>query len=312
MNKITPKISVILPTYNGERWVAESINSVIGQTEKNWELIIVNDCSIDDTLKIAQSFAKKDPRIFVISNAKNLQLPAALNVGFGSASGKYYTWTSDDNIYKPNALEKMSDYLDKNPETDLISMNLSFIDENGMIKSEDLVTTYKYKRNAAYLIHGCNVGAAFMYRKTIANKVGEYDESKFGAEDYDYWCRIALAGKIDYTNDNIYQYRQQPWSLSATKKSQIEEKTVQIKNKYAEEFFAKFNFNWCDKATFWYNIRNQTRPRQYKLYYGFLTIHKCLINLLVMPIFWDRNLRHKLRRNFRINERYSFSVRNSL
>ena len=66
-----PKISVILPSYNGERYIAQSIQSVIDQTEKDWELIIVNDCSTDSTLEIASEFAKKDKRIKIISNKKN-------------------------------------------------------------------------------------------------------------------------------------------------------------------------------------------------------------------------------------------------
>jgi glycosyltransferase involved in cell wall biosynthesis len=309
MNHITPKISVILPTYNGERWLAEAIQSVIDQTEENWELIIVNDGSSDNTLKIAQVFAAKDRRISVISNPENLQLPTALNIGFASARGEYFTWTSDDNIYQPNALEKMASHLDCNPKTDLISMNFSFIDENGTIKSEDFDSIHKYQRDAAHLLHGCNVGAAFMYRKTIAEKVGQYDEDKFCAEDYDYWCRIALIGKIDYTSDNIYQYRQQSRALSVIKRSQVEEKTTQIQKQYAEAFFAKFNFNWWDKATFWYSIKNYQRPIKYLPHYVLLKINKFVTNLLVMPIFWDESLRRKSRRILRINDKYSFSTK---
>jgi glycosyltransferase involved in cell wall biosynthesis len=308
---MAPKISVILPTYNGEYWLAESIQSIIDQTEKNWQLIIVDDGSVDNSLKIAQSFMAKDQRISVISNRINRQLPASLNIGFSLAQGEYLTWTSDDNIYKPNALEKMAAYLDNHSQTDLVSMNFSYIDENGKIKFEDFDALHKYKRDAAYLLHGCNIGAAFMYRKTIADKVGKYDENKFCAEDYDYWCRMALIGKIDYRNDNIYYYRQHRWSLSATKKPQIKAKTIQIKNQYAEAFFIKFNFDWWDKATFWYNVKNYKRAMKYLPYYVFLAIYKYVTNLLVMPIFWDKSIRHKLRRIIRISEKYSFSTKKS-
>ena len=103
-----PKISVILPSYNGERYIAQSIQSVIDQTETDWELIIVNDCSKDNTLKICEDFAKKDKRIRVITNETNKKLPASLNVGFAHANGKYLTLTSDDNHYRPNALDTLS------------------------------------------------------------------------------------------------------------------------------------------------------------------------------------------------------------
>jgi len=197
-----PKISIVLPTYNGEKWLELSIQSVINQTIKNWELIIVNDCSTDNTLKIANSFAEKDSRITVITNETNKKLPASLNVGFSHARGEYLTWTSDDNLYKKNALEMLSSYLDNHPETSMVSMNEDIINEDGKtVKILD--NSYKYKRCAAALMNNCNVGAAFMYRKSIADIVGQYDENTFCAEDYDYWCRIALAGNIDYTSDNI-------------------------------------------------------------------------------------------------------------
>ena len=227
---MSPKISIVLPTYNGERWLKDSIQSVVEQTFTDWELIIVNDCSTDNTLQIAQSFADKDTRITVISNKTNKKLPASLNVGFSQAKGTYFTWTSDDNLYKKDALEKLSTYLDNHPQTSMVSMNEDLINEEGVvIKNYD--ANFKYKRCAGALMNNCNVGAAFMYRKSIADIVGKYDENTFCAEDYDYWCRIALAGNIDYTSDNIYQYRLNSLSLSATKQQQVIEKTKKIKEK---------------------------------------------------------------------------------
>ena len=71
-------VSIVLPTYNGEKYLADSIESVISQTYKNWELIIINDCSTDKTLEIAQSYAAKDNRIKVYSNDENLKVPKSL------------------------------------------------------------------------------------------------------------------------------------------------------------------------------------------------------------------------------------------
>ena len=101
-------ISIILPTYNGEKYIRESIDSILNQTYKNWELIIVNDCSTDQTPTIVDEYATKDSRIKIINNAMNLKLPKSLNIGFKEAKGEYYTWTSDDNIFKPTALEVMA------------------------------------------------------------------------------------------------------------------------------------------------------------------------------------------------------------
>ena len=239
------KVSIILPTYNGESFIKESISSILNQTYPYWELIIVNDCSSDNTLNIANKYAQKDSRIKVISNEKNLKLPASLNVGFHHATGDYYTWTSDDNMYKPTAIEKMVKYLDENSDCDLVSFNFDFITEDNCFENQftDLVPD----RNTLQLTERCNIGACFMYRKEIAEKTGNYDETMFCAEDYDYWCRIALIGNINYKDENLYEYRNHSKSLTATKQKTIQEKTLEIRFKYAEPIMAKFNLSNTEK-----------------------------------------------------------------
>ncbi len=106
-------VSVILPVYNGEDTIAESIDSVLAQTYQNLELVIVNDCSTDGTQAILKEYEAKDRRVRVIDNSVNLKLPRSLNVGFSDAKGEYLTWTSDDNLYHPSAIEEMAAVLDK-------------------------------------------------------------------------------------------------------------------------------------------------------------------------------------------------------
>ena len=91
-------ISIILPTYNGEKYLSQAIESILSQTEQDWELILVNDCSTDRTGDICQAYTLKDPRIRVIHNEGNRKLPGSLNRGFREAHGDYLTWTSDDNL----------------------------------------------------------------------------------------------------------------------------------------------------------------------------------------------------------------------
>ena len=88
------KVSIVLPVYNGAAYLAESIESVIAQTYANWELIIVNDCSTDDSLAIASKYASQDDRIKVYSNPQNLKLPKTLNAGFEQADGAYAVFAS--------------------------------------------------------------------------------------------------------------------------------------------------------------------------------------------------------------------------
>lgn len=236
MNKL---VSIVLPTYNGERFIRESIESILKQTYTNWELIIVNDCSSDDTLKIAEEYAKKDSRINVITNSMNQKLPATLNVGFARAKGDYYTWTSDDNMYRKDALEIMVNYLEKNKNIDLVSCNINFVSEDGAFLYT--LSERTERKSILELLKKCNVGACFMYTKKIAQKVGEYDVNMFCAEDYDYWCRLALVGNIKYLKECPYYYKVNPQSLTATKQDVIQEKCKEIQLKYAISIMKKIN-----------------------------------------------------------------------
>ena len=231
-------VSIVLPTYNGSKYISQSIESVLNQTFKDFELIIVNDCSTDDTLSICNQYQEKDPRIKIISNPENKKLPESLNVGFENAQGKYFTWTSDDNLFKENALEVMVGYLEEHPDTDMVSCNMDRIDQDG--KTVNKTENDGVAREAWVLGFTNNIGACFLYTKKIASLVGKYDKTMFCAEDYDYWCRIASVGHIFYIPDNLYQYRVHGGSLTATKKELIAKVVLKINEKYLLKILKKY------------------------------------------------------------------------
>jgi glycosyltransferase involved in cell wall biosynthesis len=231
-----PLISIVLPIYNGERYINQSIESIINQTEKNWELIIVDDFSTDSTADIIDEYQKKDQRIKVITNKKNEKLPRALNIGFRKASGRFFTWTSDDNLYKPKALSIMSDYLLYNPDTDLVFCSSDIVDENLVPTREENVSGIR----ELDLVNYNKIGACFMYGREISNRVGEYDDNMFYAEDYDYWCRIAISGKIRSLPQNLYIYRTHANSLTEIGGKKAIEKAKIVQNKYVIPLMLKY------------------------------------------------------------------------
>lgn len=219
------KVSIVLPVYNGEKYISESIGSVLNQTYSNWELIIINDCSTDNTLDIVNKYAGSDSRINVFTNDRNLKLPKSLNAGFSHAKGEYYTWTSDDNIFRENAIQTMVEYLDRENDTDMVYCDYSLISSDGEIKSRLNLMDPKY------LLIGNIIGACFMYRRSIADSIGEYDTNLFLAEDYDYWVRIFLNGKLKHINSDLYLYREHEGSLTETKKKYVNEQTYKALEK---------------------------------------------------------------------------------
>ena len=255
------KVSIILPTFNGERFIKESIESILNQSYPNWELIIVDDGSADNTPNIIRNYALKDSRITVLSNEINKNLPASLNLGFENAKGDYYTWTSDDNIYKKNAIEIMVDYLNNNPNTDLVSFNEDIVLENG--EFEQTLNDLCPNRNILQLTKCCNIGACFMYRKETAQKVGKYDEDMFCAEDYDYWCRIALKGNIQYCNDNLYIYRKHQKSLSATQVPEICKKIDEIRQQYSLAIMRKLKLSKWAQVRLLLEYYNETKDMEW-------------------------------------------------
>ena len=295
--KTNPRVSVILPTYNGAKFIAESIKSIIAQKFTDWELIIVNYCSTDETLDIVTKFADQDKRIKVISNKENKKLPGALNVGFAAANGEYFTWTSDDNIARANWLETMVNALDSDPGIAMVVADMDYMDENEKFM-ETASSRYQH-RNAKQLAYICNVGAAFMYRRAIADKVGKYDESTFCAEDYDYWCRIALNGNIKYIPDNIYRYRRHGGSLTATKRNQQIAKTSAINKKYYAQFITRYKMNWWQRQKMMFLLYPHV-PKT-ACYWLFKAYNVVVFQIGNVLFFWNSKLRHRFKSKFKVN-----------
>lgn len=232
MNK-EKKISIVLPCYNGEAYLEQAIKSIIAQTYNNWELIIVNDCSTDSTQDIIDKYVKVDNRIKCVKNKINLKLPGSLNEGFKVSDGEYLTWTSDDNILKSNFLKDLSDYLSNNKNVFLVYSNYEYIDENS-----NYLKDYITERPMNMLVNNV-VGASFMYRRDVLDKIGEYDTDLFLIEDYEYWLRIFLNFKIARLDINPYQYRVHGGSLTSRKAYHINLKAKEVREMYYDELLRR-------------------------------------------------------------------------
>jgi len=212
MDKINSLVSIVLPTYNGAKYLKEAIASISNQTYVNWQLVIINDCSTDETREICEEARRNDSRIEVYHNEANLKLPASLNRGFERSSGEYLTWTSDDNLYHPNAIEEMVKVLEKSPDTGLVYARCLNIDDNGR------VIGIERQLSERFLSTQCIVGACFLYRRQVYDAIGGYDTTLFTAEDYDYWLRVYTYFDIKRLNKVLYSYRIHGQSLTQTRR----------------------------------------------------------------------------------------------
>jgi len=201
-------ISIIIPCYNGEKYLSQSIESCLNQNYKNIELIIVNDCSTDKSLEIIETFAKIDNRIKIINNKENLKLPASLNIGHHGAKGEFITWTSDDNILKPKFVELLIQTLLRE-QSDVVYSNYDIIHDNGSLKRKHIAGPTEH------LLFGNKIGASFLYKKEVFQALKGYDETLYLLEDYDFWLRASLKFKFYHLKENLYQYRLHSTSLTS-------------------------------------------------------------------------------------------------
>ena len=221
-------VSIILPVFNGENYLAQSIGSCLNQTYTNLELIIVNDCSTDGSLGIAEKFAGQDSRIKIISNDSNLQLPASLNAGHRLAKGEFLTWTSDDNFFEPQALEILLENL-ISLKADIVFSNFNIVEEDGSFRRETGLG------KGGSLILGNTIGACFLYRREVYKRNRGYDEDLHTIEDYDFWLRALVHSSFSHVPAVLYNFRSHGSSLS----SNLEHKDLKFREKL-ERSYSKF------------------------------------------------------------------------
>jgi cellulose synthase/poly-beta-1,6-N-acetylglucosamine synthase-like glycosyltransferase len=205
------KVSIVLPVYNGESYLRQSIESCLEQSHRNIELVIVDDCSKDDSPAIIDSYARRDSRIIKIRNTRNRRLPGALNVGFAATSGDLLTWTSHDNYYAPTAVEALVRYLCTWPDVDLVYSAYHVVDDVGRIRPD-----VEYLPAPERLRFKNVIGAYFLHRRNVYERIGNYREDMEYAEDYEYWVRVYKAGfNIMRLHLPLYYYRHHGASMTA-------------------------------------------------------------------------------------------------
>ncbi|XDD52780.1 glycosyltransferase family 2 protein [Leptospira sp. WS4.C2] len=213
-----PKVSVIMPAYNAVAYLEESVNSLINQTFRDWELLLVDDCSKDETATLAKKIASSDPRIQFIQKDKNSGSADTRNTGIRLSSGEYIAFLDADDLWESNFLETMIPFMESKKAAFSFS-SYRIVDENGfefcepfLVKSKE----YSYRD----LLHYNRVGllTAVYHVPSVGKKY--FDPSlKSLRDDYALWLDILRDGKIAYTNEAILaSYRVRRGAATSNKK----------------------------------------------------------------------------------------------
>ncbi len=233
---MSPLVSVVMPNYNGSRFLEDTIESVLRQSFQDYEFIIVDDASTDHSMEIIGKY-QKDPRIRVHRQEKNGQICTALNKGLSLAKGKYIARIDSDDLWLPDKLERQVCYMESHEECGVCFTQLDIIDEDGNIINDHESALYSLfsqenrTREAwirkLYLEGNCLPHPSAVIRRDALFAVGEYDYIGLQLQDYDLWLRILLIHSIYIIEEPLLRYRRvqkNNQSISApTLKGQVRE-----------------------------------------------------------------------------------------
>ncbi len=236
------KVSVIMPAYNAEEYIAEAIKSILDQTFENFEFIIIEDGSKDNTWRIIQEYAEQDMRIVALRNNQNLKLSKTLNRGIKIACGQYIARMDADDISLKDRLAKQISYMEQNPQIGISGGAMQIIDKGGKVigqrryhltDSEIRKYIFRYSPFSHPLV---------IMKRSVLEKAGYYDNEYNPAEDYDLHFRLGQHSKFGNLSDILLKYRVISQSMTTGSTRKMELKTLDIRKKAHREYGYRMNF----------------------------------------------------------------------
>lgn len=236
MSITSPLVSVVMPCYNTEKYLIHATNSILEQTFKNWELIMIDDCSSDTTWEIMNKLASSNSRIRIFKNSTNMKICKTLNYGIEQAKGKYIVRMDSDDWSFPNRLEKQVSFMENNPQVGV---------SGGMIQICD--SDLNFKKNRSYNKADTEIRKklfryspfahpATIWRKDIMRQAGLYNPSLIVAQDYDLYFRMGALSEFANLDDTLLKLRIHTKSSSQTKSRLQEKNTLYIRLKAVFEY----------------------------------------------------------------------------
>jgi len=192
-----PTVSIIMPVHNGEKYIKESIESILSQTHRNFEFIIINDGSTDNTLLVLEEYSKRDSRIIIKNNVKNKGISNSLNSGLKLARAPLIARMDSDDIAYPNRLETQVRFMQENPEVSVCGSSIK------IYEAPEICWVPPLQHDAILvrmLFESCLYHPTVMFRKETIVDQGGYNVNFSGAEDYDLWCRLSRNISVRFAN----------------------------------------------------------------------------------------------------------------
>ena len=232
---MSPQVSIISPCYNQDKYLSEAIDSVLAQTLQEWELIVVDDGSTDNSAEIAQAYAAKDNRIKYVWQ-ENAGPSAARNKGVALTSAPLLFFLDGDDRLHPEILQRGVEYMQSHDDCVLYYTRAQFFDK----RSGEFVLNYTSYRDE---LTANNIDCACMIRRTDFLRVGGFDEDLRGYEDWEFFIRLLYHnGKVHRDSEILFDYRisDNPTSVNLQAMARHDEKTMYIYRKHLDKYIEYF------------------------------------------------------------------------
>lgn len=275
------QISVIMPAYNEERFIAEAIESVLEQTWREFELIVLNDGSEDRTREIAESYARKDSRVRVVSH-ENMGIAATLDQGFRQSANEWVAMIQGDDLMMPDRLEKQLAFLAAHPELDVAGGLAKHIDSRGRIIARDVSLLLSHEAVREQFARNeliCFNSSTAIVRKSAVNAVGGYRSQFRVGEDMDMWNRLLENGfKILVQPEYLAQYRIHSGSVCIARARYIRDQVHWYRDSMLRRRSGQPELTWEEYLRFrralpWYQRANSWRKDTAKVFYKAAVFH---------------------------------------
>jgi glycosyltransferase involved in cell wall biosynthesis len=233
-----PRISIYMPVYNGEKYIAEALRSLQSQTMANFEVVIVNDGSTDGTLKVVEEFCAKDSRFRSMSFEKNGGAAAARNAGWKlcNPNSPYLMDHDCDDISLPVKLERLMKYLDEHSDIDGVGCFADYIDAGGKIIGAPQIHWHHRKIRRTFARVNSMINSATLIRRKMLEKITPFDTIYPSTDDYDFWARALISGfELANIPEVLHQIRIHPETIGSTRKKEIKEHVDVISKYYRKE-----------------------------------------------------------------------------
>lgn len=232
MSEYNPPITVIIPTYNGASYLHQTLESIIGQTFKDFEIIVIDDASSDGSFEICKKYAARDPRIRLFRNEKNLGFAANRNKAISLARGHYIAWQDQDDISLPDRLELQFKLLESDNNLAMIGGSMAVFDETGELGIRHYPQNDRDIRKMIFRFSPIALPACMM-RKSALFEVGGYSERWSPACDLDMTFKIGLKHRLANIPQVAIRYRYHDNCGTNQHLKQIEKDSVRIRFYYS-------------------------------------------------------------------------------